>query len=234
MSAENIDPESDQKDRKQGPQQESKIENALEQKCRTQNSQNDPPQFWIARKSADKNVLGGVGRDTGPDHLRRPPGVERREKPHSDKPKNEDRRTTCQNRHLNQADEDSEVNQRLCRLAVIRRTEPRAESRKYRGDYRRSAFLNVRNIIRLVMLPKKVDAHYYTILAIGKPFDAMVAGRAQRPSTAVAIDQCRILYVIGAIHYFLSSLLMYVPPVGSCRGDWFTSLRSPFQASALC
>ena len=55
-------------------------------------------------------------------------------------------------------------------------------------------------MIRPALLPQKVDALNDAVLAKWKPFDAVVASRTQRSSTAVTAYNRSILNVIGADH----------------------------------
>ena len=73
------------------------------------------------------------------------------------------------------------------------------------------------------------------ILAIRKPLDAMVTRRAKRTPAAVTAYNCRVLSMIGTIHYLLSSCdTSVVPLIGSCLIASTAEFGLPFHASALC
>ena len=132
---------------------------------------------------------------------------------------------------MEQADKNREVHKCFNSLTVVGSSQTGTDQGQKRGDKRRRSFLNVRNIIRLILLPQKIDTHHYAVLAIRKSLNAVIAGRAERLSTPVTLHDRNVLTVIGTIHYFLSSTNV-VPVIGSCVNDDSGCL--PFQAAALC
>lgn len=110
------------------------------------------------------------------------------------------------------------MNKSLYRLAVVSCTESRTNKGKKCRYKRRRAFCYVRYVVRLILLAEKIDTHHDAVLAIREALDPVVANRAKRLSTSVALDVRDVLTVIGTIH------LLFVLDV-SCSGDRFLVLR---------
>ena len=104
-------------------------------------------------------------------------------------------------------------------LAIVSSAKTGTYERQDRSNKRGSALLDVRNVVRLILLTEKVDSHHDTVLAIRKSLDAMVARRAQRLSASVALDVRDVLTVVGTIH------LLLIVNVG-CSVDRLLILRS--------
>ena len=102
----------------------------MQQEERAEHDEHDAPRDRVAVEPVRNGVGFGVGHEAGAEQLRRAEGVHRGEEPHAKRAEDKEGVGVCHRRHLEEAGEDGEVDDRFRDLAVVGRAEAGQQKRQ--------------------------------------------------------------------------------------------------------
>src|SRR6266545_4773870 len=173
----------------------------MRQKYRAQRQKGYAPGDRITIKLTRDRIFFGVRRQPSAHQLRGATCVDCGEQPRTKYSQNKKSCAISNDRHLKEAGEDGEMNNRFRSLTVISRAQSWNKERKQRRHKRRSLSTDdVRVRGARLLITQHFDSGDNAVLAERESANAMIASEAERPRALAALHGRGVLLMIIAVH----------------------------------